>query len=152
MKTKQGIFVPKNPRKYKGNAKNIVYRSSWELKLFMHLDKHPEVEWWASEELSVPYLSPLDNKMHRYFPDVLVKKHTSPKVIMIEVKPSIQTRPPEKKMRKDGKPRKSYLYEVKEWGRNSAKWEAAKAYCRKKNWDFIIMTEHELGIPRRKKK
>lgn len=150
-KFKQGIFKAKFPNKYKGNANNIVYRSSYELKLYMHLDNHHSVEWWSSEELSIPYWSPLDNRKHRYFPDVILKKKHDPAIIMIEVKPATQVSMPKEKKTKKGNHAVSYIREMKEWGKNQAKWEAARNFCDKKGWQFIVMTEKELGIKRNNK-
>ena len=70
---KQGLFYPKNTEKYKGDFSNIVYRSSWELKFMHWADESKNVLEWSSEELVIPYLSPLDNKMHRYFVDFKIK-------------------------------------------------------------------------------
>jgi hypothetical protein len=143
----KGRFRPKNPHKYKGNPTNIIYRSSYELKLFRYLDLHPSIEWWQSEEVVIPYRSPITGRVHRYFPDVTLKKKDGA-VVMIEVKPKYQTIPPDKtKMRTPtGKIRKAYINEVAEWGKNQAKWEAAKEYCADRGWSFQIMTEQELGI------
>jgi hypothetical protein len=143
----KGRFRPKNPHKYKGNPTNIIYRSSYELKLFRYLDLHPSIEWWQSEEVVIPYRSPITGRVHRYFPDVTLKKKDGA-VVMIEVKPKYQTIPPDKtKMRTPtGKIKKAYINEVAEWGKNQAKWEAAKEYCADRGWSFQIMTEQELGI------
>lgn len=141
----QGIFKPKNPQKYAGDPTNIVYRSSWELKLMMWLDSHPDVISYASEEKPIKYISPVDNRWHRYFPDFIVKmrnKDGGTETLMIEVKPSKQTVPPKKKKVVT----KAYLNEVMTWGVNSAKWEAAEEYCKERGWKFIKMTEKELGI------
>jgi hypothetical protein len=141
----QGIFKLKNPEKYKGDPTNVVYRSGWELKLMMYLDSNASVIQWASEELRVPYRSPIDGKIHGYFPDFVVKKINSSGVeetVMIEVKPAKQTRPPEKRTKMSRK----YLQEVKTWGVNDAKWKAARAYCADRLWKFQIITEVELGI------
>ena len=79
----KGIFKPYNPAKYRGNPTNIVYRSSWELKLMIHLDKHPDVIWWSSEEVTIPYISPIDGRPHRYFPDFIVHlKNNYPKLFL----------------------------------------------------------------------
>src|SRR6056300_167335 len=95
----KGRFRPENPGKYKGDPTKIIYRSLWEFKFFRHVDKHPDVIWWQSEEVIVPYRSPIDGKSHRYFPDVIVhvrdKKTSVPKTIMIEIKPKAQTKPPD---------------------------------------------------------
>jgi len=150
-KFKQGIFRPENPEKYKGDSKNIVYRSSWEFKMFRYLDSNNGIEWWSSEELVIPYISPVDRKKHRYFPDIILKKKDDPQILVIEIKPEAQTKQPVLKQTKKGKPTKYYLKEVTEWGRNKAKWSAAEEFCKKKGWKFLIMTEKELGIKRNKK-
>jgi len=109
------------------------------------------VVWWQSEEVVVPYYSPIDGKRHRYFPDVIV--HTKPpggepKTIMIEIKPDGQTRPPDRSKMKTAKGRVSrrYLNEVKTYGVNEAKWKAAKMFCAQRGWEFQIYTEKTLGI------
>jgi hypothetical protein len=141
----QGKFLPKNPKKYRGDANNIVYRSSWELKLMLKLDTNPNVIWWVSEETIIPYRSPVDGKVHRYFVDFLVHlKNTEGKneTLMIEVKPKKQTIEP----KKQSKMTKTYLNEVFEWGKNQAKWKAAKEFCADRGWRFEIFSEKELGI------
>jgi len=70
----QGYFKPKNPQKYKGDPTNIIYRSGWELKFMLYVDSHPEILEWGSEEFSIPYRSPIDGRIHRYFPDFYIKK------------------------------------------------------------------------------
>jgi hypothetical protein len=148
----KGRFRPKNPRKYKGNPTNIIYRSLWELKFFRLVDDHPDVIWWQSEELIVPYRSPIDGKVHRYYPDVIVhmrKQDGSIGTVMIEIKPGSQTRPPDirkKNATPTGRISTRYLREVKTWGINEAKWKAARSYCADRGWEFQIWTEKELGI------
>ena len=141
----QGKFLPKNPKKYRGDASNIVYRSSWELKLMLKLDTNPNVIWWVSEETIIPYRSPIDGKVHRYFVDFLVNLKTTEgknETLMIEVKPKKQTIEPKKQSRMS----KTYLNEVFEWGKNQAKWKAAKEYCDDRGWRFEIFSEKQLGI------
>ena len=123
----------------------------WEFKFFRQMDEHPDVIWWQSEEVIVPYYSPIDGKYHRYFPDVIVhRKMPNGKTgtMMIEIKPAAQTRPPDKAKAKTAKGRVSrrYINEVKTWGINEAKWKAAKKYCAQRGWEFALVTEHELGI------
>ena len=65
MATYKGFFKPKNPQKYRGDPTNIIYRSGWELKLMLYLDEHKDVVNWGSEELIIPYRSPIDGKVHR---------------------------------------------------------------------------------------
>lgn len=140
MSTK-GRFKPKNPSKYKGDPTNIIYRSSWELKLMSYLDSHAEVVQWASEEFCIPYRSPVDQRVHRYFPDFWMKRADG-KVTVIEVKPAVQTKEPKKQARVT----KRYIQEVMEYGKNQAKWKAAREFCADRGWEFQIMTEHQLGI------
>jgi hypothetical protein len=140
-----GKFTPKNPQKYIGDYNNIVYRSSWECKVMDWLDRNDNIISWASEELIIPYLSPADNKYHRYFPDFLVKAKTRDgkfKTILIEVKPKRQTLPPEPKKRVT----KQYINEVVTYGVNQAKWKAAQEFCLDRGWEFKVMTEEHLGL------
>jgi hypothetical protein len=140
-----GKFIPKNPQKYVGDYKNIIYRSSWECKVMSWLDKEPTIISWASEELVIPYISPVDGKRHRYFPDFLVKYRTSDnklKTMLIEVKPKKQAMEPTKKKRITPQ----YIREVATWGVNQAKWAAATELCLDRGWEFKILTEDDLGI------
>ena len=140
-----GLFRPKNPKKYVGDPNNIVYRSSWECRVMDWLDRNRDIISWASEELIVPYISPIDNRVHRYFPDFLVKvrnKEGQLKTLMIEVKPKKQTQPPIQQRRIT----KQYITEVTTWGVNQAKWKAAEEYCLDRGWQFKIMTEEHLGL------
>ena len=141
----KGKYKPKNPAKYKGDPRMIVYRSSWELKFMGYVDDHKEVIEWSSEEFSIPYRSPIDGKIHRYFPDFFVKKKTAQGTIesfVIEIKPYKETIAP----KVQSKPTKQYLREVYTWGINQAKWKAAEEYCKDRMWKFVKMTEYELGI------
>lgn len=145
MATYKGFFKPKNPQKYRGDPTNIIYRSGWELKLMLYLDQHKEVISWGSEEFAIPYRSPIDGKVHRYFPDFIVTKINKEglkETSVIEVKPKKQTVPP----KRQEKVTKRYLTEVKTWGVNEAKWKAAKSFCEDRGWSFHIFTEQELGI------
>ena len=140
-----GLFKPKNPQKYVGDYNNIIYLSTWECKVMDWLDRNPEIVSWASEEMTVPYKSPVDGRFHRYFPDFLVKvktKQGTTKTLMLEVKPKKQTVPPEPRKRVT----KQYITEVTTWGVNQSKWKAAREYCKDRGYEFMIMTEKELGI------
>ena len=139
-----GIFKPKNPRKYVGDHTNIIWRSTWECRVMTWLDTNPNVISWASEELIIPYVSPVDGRWHRYFPDFLVKVNTQqgPKTMLIEVKPKKQTQPPKQQKRVT----KKYITEVATWGVNQAKWKAAEEYCLDRGWEFKVITEDHLGL------
>jgi len=141
----RGKFRPKNPQKYRGDPTNIIYRSLWERNCMRYFDENPNVLKWSSEEVIVPYKSPIDGRYHRYFPDFLIRvknKQGQLETIMIEVKPYKETREPKPQKRLT----KNYLYEVKTWGINKSKWEAAIQFCKDRKWKFMIITEKELGI------
>ena len=140
-----GKFSPKNTNKYLGDPTNIWYRSLWERRVMVHLDINPSVVKWSNEEIVIPYLSPVDNRWHRYFPDFFVQvknKQGILEAMILEVKPKSQARPPVKK----SKITKSYINEVMTWGVYEAKWKAAVEYCKDRSWQFKVITEEDLGI------
>lgn len=139
-------YRPSFPKKYKGNPNNIICRSSWERKFCAWCDLNENIIEWASEEFCIPYLSPLDGRVHRYFPDFLIKvkeKNGSTKTYVVEVKPKRQTKPPQ---RKSKKVTKSFINEAKTFEVNKAKWRAATEWCKDRRLEFKIITEDELGI------
>jgi hypothetical protein len=139
MKYHQGKFKPKFHKKYRGDPTTIIYRSSWELNCMVYFDRNPDIVWWGSEEFVIPYRSPIDGKRHRYYPDFIVKTAKG-ETVVFEVKPDAQSRPPEKKSRIT----KRYLNEVKTWGINQAKWDAALEFCKDRDWRFQVITEKHL--------
>ena len=144
-KFKQGLFKPKNPSKYIGKDQP-VYRSGWELKFFRFCNDNSNVVEWASEAVIIPYLSPIDNKIHRYYTDgiIAIKEATGIKKYIVEIKPSAQTKPPVQGKKKH----KTMVYETIRYAQNQAKWEAAVKYSNKHGYEFLILTEGELGITR----
>jgi hypothetical protein len=141
----KSIYKPSNPQKYQGDPNNIICRSSWERKFCRWCDLNESIVSWASEEFSIPYVSPVDNRIHRYYPDYLIKvkeKDGRVKTYVVEVKPKKQTVPPQKKSRVT----KSYLHECKTYAVNQAKWKAADEFCKDNRIEFRIITEEELGI------
>lgn len=143
-KYKQGIFRPSRPEKYAGDPTRIVYRSGLELRLASWLDTHSSVRKWSSEETIVPYRDPFDSsRVRRYFPDFVVW-FTSGRVMMIEVKPDKETRPPSSPVKKTARSEKRMIVESLTYAKNAAKWNAAKKYCETRGWEFKIMTEKEI--------
>ena len=141
----KGKYHPSYPRKYKGDPTNIIYRSLWERKFMVYCDKNESILEWASEEIAIPYRSPVDNRVHRYFPDFYMKvKERGGKVkrYVIEVKPAKQTKPPVKPKRQT----KGYIREAYEYAKNQAKWKMAREFCADRQWEFKVVTEKELGI------
>ena len=141
----KGKYIPINPKKYVGNSSQVIYRSLWERKLMVYCDRNDNIIEWGSEEVIVPYRSPWDGKIHRYFPDFYMKvKQTNGthKKFIIEVKPKAQCKEPTKTPKR--KTRKWYK-EVQTWGINQAKWKSATDYCENRGMEFKILTEDHLN-------
>lgn len=140
----QGKYRPINPQKYIGNPCNIIYRSGWEKIFLKWCDITSSVISYGSEELVIPYISPIDNKIHRYYIDFFIIVRQSDgtvKKFAIEIKPYNQTIPPKitKKMMTE-----SIKYKLETYSINTAKWNAARKFCKQHNMDFVILTERNL--------
>jgi len=138
-KSHKSIYKPSYPEKYAGNPNNIICRSNWERKFCMYCDRSKNILTWGSEELAIPYISPVDNRVHKYYPDFIMKVKEATgniKTYIVEVKPKRETKPPKRKN----------LYEMKTYAVNQAKWKAAREFCADRKVEFIIITEDELGI------
>tara|TARA_B100000073_G_scaffold319658_1_gene298763 strand:- start:282 stop:725 length:444 start_codon:yes stop_codon:yes gene_type:complete len=141
----KGRYKPQNPQKYTGDPHNIIYRSLWERKFMVYCDTSDAILEWGSEEIIIPYLSPWDGRIHRYFPDFYIKVRqadNSVRKMIIEVKPKKQCEPPKEPKRKT----RRYMGEVKTWGVNSAKWKSATEWCDRNGMEFKILNEDHLGI------
>jgi len=141
----KGKYQPSFPRKYKGDSSNIVYRSLWERKFMVYCDKNENILEWGSEEIALPYRSPVDNRVHRYFPDFYIKvKENNGRIkkMIVEIKPLKQCIEPKVQKKKT----KGYIFEVVEYAKNQAKWAAAKEWCLDHGYEFKVLTENELGI------
>jgi hypothetical protein len=138
-------YKPSYPRKYKGDPNNIICRSSWERKFCHWCDLNENILEWGSEEFYISYLSPVDKRVHRYYPDFIIKVKESTgniKTYVVEVKPKKQTKPPVQKSRVT----KSYIHECTTYAVNQAKWKAAEEWCKDRMINFMIVTEEQLGI------
>lgn len=138
-------FIPKNPHKYVGDVDNIWARSSWEVTCMKWLDSRDAVIRWGSEEIIIPYLSPEDNKVHRYFPDFFVEYVDENGVVkkeVLEVKPRHET---DEKYAKHDRSKKALAV-------NEAKWKAASIWCEQRNMNFRVLTEHSIFYQGKKKK
>jgi len=139
----QGVYKPTHPNKYAGN-KYPRYLSSWELKFFRWCDNNNNVIKWGSETCKVPYVSPVDGRMHKYLVDNVVHMKTKTKSIekyLVEIKPKKQTLPPKPH---GNKKKTTMIYESTMYAINQAKWQAARLFCKKHNYKFVILTEDEL--------
>jgi len=124
----KGFYQPINENKYiqpldKTMNKNIYpeYRSSWEREFMKYCDKNENIKYWSTEYFPIYYIKPTDNKKHRYYPDLYILLKNGEKYI-IEIKPSKQINNPI----------------------NQAKFKAAKEFCDKNDYKFLIITEKEL--------
>lgn len=138
MATYSGKYKVLNKEKYRGDHTNVIYRSHWEMLCFKWCDSQPSVKEWSSEEVIIPYYYDVDKKYHRYFPDLKIK-FTDGTVILVEIKPDKETRPP--KVRRKTK---QYITEGLTYVKNMNKWEAAKSYAGDRGWKFEIWTEKTL--------
>ena len=141
----KGKYIPINPKKYVGNSSQVIYRSLWERKLMVYCDRNDNIIEWGSEEVIVPYRSPWDGKMHRYFPDFYMKvKQTNGthKKFIIEVKPKAQCKEPVKNPKRRTR---KWLNEVFTYAVNQAKWKSATDYCENRGMEFKILTEDHLN-------
>jgi len=135
-------YKPKNPQKYVGNSDNIICRSLWERTFCKYLDENINVIRWSSEELGIPYISPVDNRVHTYYPDFLfeVKKENEVETIVAEIKPEKQTKEPNR----GSKSNRTFLTETLQYQINKSKWESASLFCKRNGWKFMILTENNL--------
>ena len=143
--TYKGRYFPTNPKKYKGNPNQIIYRSLWERKVMVYCDKNDAILEWGSEEVIVPYISPWDGKLHRYFPDFYMKVRQadgSTKKFIIEVKPKSQCKQPVKNPKRRTT---KWFNEVKTFAINQAKWKSAREFCEDKGMEFKIFTEDHIN-------
>lgn len=140
-KTYKGRYTPKNPEKYRGKLKNIVYRSGWELYMMNKIDNNPDVVAWSSEETPIHYRHPVTGNITRYWPDFWIKAKTGQEII-VEIKPYNQCIAPDKASKKTA----AFKMKVATYLINQAKFSAAKKYCKERGMKFQVLTEHELGI------
>lgn len=145
MATYKGRFKPKNPQKYSGDPRNIVYRSSWELQFLNWCDQTSLVESYSSEEKVVPYYDPVQGKWRRYYPDFVIKytnRNGKKLTEMVEIKPAKQVKGPNLQPKRKTQ---AWKREVETWATNQAKWKAALRFCEERGWGFKIITEKELS-------
>lgn len=137
----QGKYKVKNRAKYLGDADNVVFRSSWEQKVFLFLDNNPNVLHWASEEIQIPYFHPIKQQVRQYWPDLFVEykdrdgnKHKE----VIEIKPLKDAK------RGTSKNPNRRLVEDCTFAINASKWRSAVEWCKKRKLKFRVLTETEI--------
>tara|TARA_R110001592_G_scaffold159058_1_gene390274 strand:- start:531 stop:872 length:342 start_codon:yes stop_codon:yes gene_type:complete len=110
----------------------------------VYFDNNPNIISWSSEELAIPYFDSVTKTRRRYYPDFLITvmdNKGEKKTHLIEVKPAKHLKPP---VAKQGKRRSTLLQEAKAYYMNMDKFEAAEAWCKKKEIKFSVWTEKEL--------
>ena len=141
----KGKFKPKHVKKYKGDPTQIIYRSLLEKKFMQYCDLTESVSQWQSEEFWIPYKNPIDNRVHRYYPDFYIKvREKSGKIskYIVEIKPKKQTKPPYGKDKRTA----AYKKEALTFAKNRAKWNAAEEFCDDRQMKFLILTEDHLAV------
>lgn len=132
----QGQFRMTNPQKYVGKSAPYA-RSSWEVKVMQLFDTNSNILQWASEEVGIPYISPIDNRMHTYYPDFMVRyidANNREHVELLEVKPNSQSTLETARS----------LADRQALAVNAAKWQAATQWCKSKGIRFRVITENEI--------
>lgn len=135
----KGRYTIKNPDKYAGDPKKVIYRSLWERNTFRWCENNPKVKLWNSEEVVVPYVSSIDKKLHRYYVDLLIQMDNK-KTYLIEIKPKKETQPPKSRSRRT----KKFINEQLTYIKNNDKWEAANKFAEHNGWKFQVWTEETL--------
>ena len=119
----KGKFTPKNPEKYSGNVKKIIYRSSWERLLMVYCDKKDQILQWSSEEYKIPYV--FEGKNRTYYPDFWIE--------MVDHTGEIQE--------KDHRDKTSLSKEVED---QQGQVETGEKFAKENHMTFEVMTEKEL--------
>lgn len=143
-KWKQGFFIPKKPLKVMNimetsEPQPIVYRSGWEKQFAEWCDSTDAIIRWGSEVIRILYKDPIKNKMSFYTPDFYIEyldNNKKLKKVLIEIKPLKETTLKET----------SNGYDKLMVAKNSMKWAAAIDYCKKRDIEFKVMHERNLGI------
>ena len=110
-------------------------------------DTNPNITEWSSEEVIIPYRSPFDKKIHRYFVDFWIKtknKDGLEENTLIEIKPKKKTVQPSMPSGAGARVSRGKMTEVRDWMVNSAKWEAAREFCADRKWKFQSLTEDDI--------
>ena len=113
-------------------------------------DLREDIMQWSSEEICITYFDPIQNKTRRYFPDFIIRFRDTDGLIiteMIEIKPHKEVVGPDKNPKRKTK---SWVYAVKTYVTNMAKWEATKKFCENRGWRWRIVTEYDLGLKKKK--
>lgn len=155
---KTGTYEMKHPEKYVGKSKPY-FKSSYEERMMYWLDMNNKVIEWSYEPQYIEYLNQVptnapdwmralvDFKVHKYFVDFyakLVNNEGQQVRYILEIKPHVQTIMPTEPKRKTKKSIKKFYNDMKEYIKNSNKWDAAENYANQKGLNFTVLTEKQL--------
>jgi len=164
-KFKQGLFIPKNKIKIikLNNQGGLYYRSSLEQKFMIYLDNNENIVHWNTELIKIPYtknawnnrLMEMTLSEHTYFPDFyyeLKKADGSISRVVAEVKAEHETQPPKLQASPTAKQMKNFEYALKEYSKNLDKWKYCIEWCKRKGFEFVIITDRHLNPGKMKRK
>lgn len=155
-KNKRGWYKLKNVNKFvpsyddymksfNESTGSVEFKSSLEERAFIFCDLNPKIKSWAVEPFAIRYIKPTDNKVHRYYPDLLITFKTG-QTFLIEIKSSSETKPPKPPKKQTLKSENNFKKAIRTYAINSAKWKAANAFCEEREIKFIFLTEQNLKI------
>jgi hypothetical protein len=143
----QGYYKIQHVHKYLGNPAEIVYRSSWEFKFMLYCDLNPGVIKWCSEMYRIPYVD-FKGKQRTYIPDFYIETQGEEKLnrFLIEIKPEQETKEPEIPKGTISKNKlKGIEYQCAAWIKNKHKWAFTVEWCKNRDIEFKIVTEHYIN-------
>lgn len=152
-RSKQGWYELTNPEKfikpiddYMKSFKDgfVNYKSGLELTGIRYVDTNPKVKCWSLEPFNIKYIKPTDKKIHRYFIDLYIEMKTGHK-FLVEIKSSSETVKPKPPKKQTAKAKRRYAKMLETYAINTAKWNAAREVAKKNGFQFIFLTEKELG-------
>lgn len=152
-----GLFKPINSKKLMkvNQYGGVIYRSSWEKRIFTYLDQSSNIIQWMSEGIEIPYFlveskdGDYHKSPHRYYPDIyyeLKREDGSVSKVVAEIKPYKETIRPVSPKNPTAKSLQNFEYAVKMYVKNLAKWESAIEWCKSKGYVFIIITEQSFNF------
>jgi len=130
-------------KSFNESTNSVEYKSSLELKAFQFCDINPKILSWTLEPFAIKYVKPTDNKVHRYYPDLLIT-FKNKQTFLIEIKSSSEVSPPNKPKKQTLKSERNYKKALTTYAINTAKWNSAKNFCKEKGIKFIFLTELQL--------
>jgi len=153
----QGLFIPTNIDKLikLNNEGGVYYRSGLEKKMMIYLDINPKIIRWSAQYIKIPYektewssvRKDFETTQHTYYPDFfyeLKREDGTLSRVVAEVKPYSETIEPKITENMSSKQLRNLEYALKTYNKNIQKWKYMIEWCQKKEFEFIIITEHHL--------